>query len=168
MGAQGPKGEKGDQGDVGPEGPEGKQGAKGDAGIQGPQGPEGPAGPEGPPGSGGSAVAWEDVELGANVTPFGAPYAPKIAVGQDGQLAHLSGLITIGAGGVVGGSVLFTVPAPACPKYKKILVAIDGNNPTAAGLMPVVVEPDGKVKCAVAFNAGQIPSFDNASYSLTH
>jgi hypothetical protein len=33
--------------------------------------------------------------------------------------------------------------------------------------MPVVVEPDGKVKCAVAFNAGQIPSFDNASYSLT-
>jgi hypothetical protein len=189
-GPQGPKGDPGDDGadgaagadgldgDPGPAGPAGKDGTPGKdgaAGAQGPAGPEGPQGPagadgdpgpEGPPGSG-SELAWEDVALGANVTVFGAPYAPKIRAGSDGQIAHLTGLITIGAGGVVGGAVLFTVPIPARPKYKKILAAIDGNNPTAAGLMPVVVEPDGKVKCAVAFNAGQIPSFDHASYSLT-
>lgn len=119
-------------------------------------------------GGGGSAFVWEAVELGANVTPFGAPYAPEVKVGQDGELGHLSGLLTIGAGGIAGGDVLFVIPKPARPKFKKIVPAIDGNNPTAAGLMPVVVEPDGKVKCAVAFNAGQIPSFDGASYSLTN
>gem|GEM_PF-4599455 len=112
-------------------------------------------------------MAWEDATLGANVTIFGAPYAPKVRAGANGQIAYLTGLLTIGAGGIEGGAVLFTVPAPARPKYKKIVVAIDGNNPTAAGLMPVVVEPDGKVKCVVKFNAGQIPSFDSVSYSLT-
>ncbi len=119
-------------------------------------------------GGGGAGIVWEDVALGANVTVFGAPYAPKIKVGQDGQIAHLSGLLTIGAGGIASGAVMFTLPVAARPAFKKVIAMIDANNAQSSSLMVAVIEPDGKVKSAGAFTAGQIPAFDHASYSLTN
>jgi hypothetical protein len=165
------------QGEVGPAGPEGPQGPAGGEGPQGPVGPEGPAGadgadgaegPEGPPGPGGGGgeLSWENVELGPNVSVFGAPYAPEIKVGQDGEIAHLSGLLVVGAGGTEG--TLFTLPPAARPLYKKIITLIDGNNPAAAGILAAVVLPTGQVNVAQKFGPGVIPTFDQVSYSLKH
>jgi len=113
-------------------------------------------------------MTWEDVTLGSNVTVFGSPYAPKIKVGQDGQLAHLSGLLTIGGGGIEPGAVMFTLPEPARPKYKKVIHMIDANNAQSSSLMVAVIEPDGKAKAAIKFEEGKIPAFDSVSYSLTN
>lgn len=111
-------------------------------------------------------MVWEEVELGGNVEPFGAPYAPKIKVGQDGEIAHLSGLLTIGAGGTE--ATLFTLPPAARPAFKKIVTLVDGNNPASAGILCAVILPNGQVNPAQKFGAGSIPTFDMVSFSLAH
>lgn len=150
-------------GSEGPRGPEGPAGPKGDAGAQGPKGEKGDKGEAGG-GGGGSALTWEDLVLAPGVSVFGSPYAPKARVGYSADLAHLSGLILIEAKAF--GDLLFTVPEPARPKYKKIVAMIDGNNPGAAGLMAVAIAPNGQGTAVAALGGGAIPSLDFASYAL--
>src|SRR4051812_45305280 len=67
-----------------------------------------------PVGEDGAGFTWEDVILGGNIAQIGAPYAPKVMVGQNGDIAHLSGLLEI-TGNIPAGSVMFTLPPAACP-----------------------------------------------------
>lgn len=115
----------------------------------------------------GKGFTWEDVVLGANVAQIGAPYAPKIMVGQNGDIAHLSGLIEI-TNNIPAGSVMFTLPVASRPAFKKIIFLIDANNAKSSSLMVGVIEPDGKVKSAIEFTVSKVPAFDGVSYSLAH